>query len=132
MSNKLKIYIAGKISGCTPKQFHKKFDDCADWIRRNVSFGEDYEVINPTTLCEDDWPWLKCMETCVPELRKSDFLFLMPDWMESKGAVCEYYIAVERGIMIEYLEDDGVDAEGRVKYKIKDLEFETKIKCLTE
>lgn len=120
MNEKLKIYIAGKVSGLTPEQFHKKFDDCAEWVRQNVNFGEECEVINPTTLCEDDWSWLKCMDTCIPELRDCDMLFLMPDWKESKGAVCEYYVALERGIIIEYLEEKGVDENGGLKYTIKE------------
>ena len=131
MKEKDKIYIAGKVSGLTPEQFHKKFDDCAEWVRNNVNLGEDYDIINPTALCEDDWSWLKCMTTCIEQLRKCKFLFLMPDWKDSKGGVCEYFVAVERGIAIGYLEEDGVDGNGKAKYSINN-KSDKKIKCLTK
>lgn len=50
----MKVYIAGKVSGLTPEEFHKKFNECRDEVAKHVEYGD---IITPTDLCDDDWDW---------------------------------------------------------------------------
>lgn len=96
----MKVYIAGKVSGLAPEEFHKKFNECRDEVAKHVEYGD---IITPTDLCDDDWDWDKCMETCIPVMMKCDLVVMMPDWVDSKGAKVEKKIAHEAGIPIWYL-----------------------------
>ena len=95
----MKVYIAGKVSGLTPEEFHKKFDDCRYEVEKHVNGV----ILCPTDLCEDDWDWDKCMNVCIPQILTSDLVVMMSDWKDSKGAVIEHTIAQTQHIPIWYM-----------------------------
>lgn len=95
-----KIYIAGKISGLTPEQFHQKFDLAKKLVQVK---NPDSEVIIPTDLCEDYWGWEKCMDTCINALWECDCVYMMPDWEDSKGSFIEKKIAEKLGLEVCFL-----------------------------
>lgn len=94
------IYIAGKISGLTPQEFHAKFENARKLVK---IVNPEAEVIIPTDLCDDDWSWEKCMDTCIDALWKCDCIYMMPDWKDSKCSFIEKKIAEKRGIKVYYL-----------------------------
>jgi len=81
------VYIGGKVSGLSPEEYHKKFEACRKFVEKYLP--RCYQAVIPMDLCEDDWEWFQCMEACVPVIKESIALILMPDWKESKGATCE-------------------------------------------
>lgn len=97
---KKKIYIAGKITGLTPEQFHYKFDQAKHLVEKD---NPNAEVIIPTDLCNDDWGWEKCMDICLDTLWECNCIYMMPDWKDSKGSFIERKIAEKLGMEIFYL-----------------------------
>lgn len=97
---KHKIYIGGKISGLTPEQFHKNFDDAK---RKVQGLNPDSEIVIPTDLCHDDWDWETCMGICLDALWDCDKLYVLPNWEGSKGTFIETKIANKLGIPVIYL-----------------------------
>lgn len=95
-----KIYIAGKITGLTPEQFHNKFDIARLLVKRK---HPNAEIIIPTELCDDSWGWEKCMDVCIDTLWGCDTIYLMPDWKDSKGSFIEKKIAEKLGIKVLYI-----------------------------
>lgn len=109
------VYIGGQVSGLTPEQYHKKFEECRKFVEKNIP--KKYQVVIPMDLCEDDWDWSRCMEACVPVIRRCIALFLMPDWYLSKGATCERYIAEAAGVrIIDICETGNSDPENRWRF----------------
>lgn len=95
-----KIYIAGKITGLTPEEFHHKFEMAQMEVQK---LNPGSEVIIPTNLCNDNWGWEKCMDICLDTLWECDCIYMMPDWKDSKGSFIEKKIAEKRGIKVYYL-----------------------------
>jgi hypothetical protein len=82
---KLKVYIAGKITGTNEQQCIDKFQKASDML---TIMG--FEPINPMTF-NIDWKTTSsaALLTCIPNLEKSDILFMLKDWRSSEGAIKE-------------------------------------------
>jgi len=87
----MKIYISGKISGLSEKEYKYNFFECQDII--NHKFG--CEWINPL----DIHPflgvksWFCYMVSDLLALRKCTHIALQKNWVDSKGACVEYFFA---------------------------------------
>ena len=97
----MKIYISGKISGTT--DYERKFQQAENMLKSKYP---DAEIINPVKLgheLEKTNPhptWLDYMQNCVPFLYTCTHIFMLPDWLDSKGAKYEHATAISMGIKI--------------------------------
>lgn len=98
------VYLGGKVTGLTPSEYHTNFDKYKEWLQTKIP--DEYQIIVPVDLCNDNWSWFKCMDICVEILKKCICLYLMPDWKDSKGAVCEKYIAEALGLRVVEIGED--------------------------
>lgn len=95
-NRKLRIYIAGKVSGEKLIDLHNKFHH---WQIALESMG--FEVANPMCLVKDfRTPWDAAMRTCVAELVTCYAVFMLPCWQNSRGAKIEKQIAESLNIPV--------------------------------
>lgn len=88
---KKKVYISGQITGLPEKEYKKLFDSAEDIL---TTFG--YDPINPLLLDETDtknWSWHDYMKRDIKLLCDCDYIYLLPNWRNSKGAMFEYMVA---------------------------------------
>lgn len=83
-----KIYIAGKITNENIGAVKTKFAIAERKLR-----GEGYITINPTRYGDYGITWAENMKICIKKLVECDCLYLLPDWIDSKGAILEKQIA---------------------------------------
>lgn len=101
----MKVYIAGKVSGLPIIDVTQKFGAAQKLLE-----SEGFEVINPLTVVSekgDGWKtkWPEAMKLCIAELMKADAVYLLPCWVDSKGAKIERLIAQNIGIPIADCDD---------------------------
>lgn len=96
-----KIFISGKITG-------EPFEECSDKfyhaIRKVQNQRQWGECVNPLQL-EGIYigiPHEEAMEICLAELKTCQYIFMLEDWQESKGARIEHDFAKKNGIEIIY------------------------------
>lgn len=94
----MKIYISGKITGLEPKVCRAKF---AAMEAKLKAIGV-HTVINPMNLgITDSWSHDDAMDLCMTVLKKNaTSIILLNDWIESIGAIEEYYYARNHGFRI--------------------------------
>ena len=87
-----KVYISGQITGLEESEYKKLFNTTEDVL---LSFG--YDPVNPIALDEaeatKDWTWHDYMKRDIKLLCGCDYIYLLPNWKNSKGAKFEYMIA---------------------------------------
>lgn len=94
---KQKIYVAGKITGM--EQEAKARFDLAEAILTEKGF----EVVNPMSLPHDhDLHWHNYMKECIQALCKCDAIYMLNNWIHSRGARIEQNLAVEMNLEIIY------------------------------
>jgi len=87
------VYIAGKITGME-QQAYQLFE-----LYEKALKQKGYIVANPMKLNhEHDKKWSSYMRECISCLMECDKIFLMHNWVESKGAKLELSIANSIGI----------------------------------
>ena len=95
MTTKLKIYVAGPMTGLPDLNFPAFHAEAA----RLRALG--HEVINPAEINPDQhMTWLECMRTDIAALVFCDAIQLLPGWQNSKGATLEHHIAERLGLHI--------------------------------
>lgn len=89
----MKTYISGQITGLTQNEYERRFRLAEKLVRWRKDFNG--EIINPLNLkpflgieC-----WLCRMIACIYVLRKCDAIAMQSNWIESRGAVIEFYAA---------------------------------------
>lgn len=94
----MKIYISGKISELPDYEVKEKFEQAEALIR---SLG--HEPVSPVKngLLPSS-PWKEHMVADIRLLFGCKAIYMLPDWMESRGARIEYKIAEEIGMNIIY------------------------------
>ncbi len=92
------VYISGKVTGEDFLKTYLKFEKVEKGYPK-----EKWEVINPMKLCRVEWSWLKCMIVCIFHLFKATDMCMLPDWVNSRGAKIEHWIAKKRKLIIKYL-----------------------------
>lgn len=84
-----KIYIAGKITG--DADYVVKF---RAGVLHVLRLGWEYEkVVNPVNHCKAYWSWWRCMVRCLCLLAGCEWVAMLPDWKESRGARIEHRVA---------------------------------------
>lgn len=95
-NQKMKIYIAGKVSGEDPKACAAKFA-----AAENILKERGYEVVNPIKVVGDfNAEWQTAMRKCISALMTCDGIYLLPDWQGSTGATLEYALSEAMSIVI--------------------------------
>jgi hypothetical protein len=94
----MKIYISGKISGLSVEEVREKFAKAETHLKE---LG--HEVINPLKngLPEGE-VWEKYMVADIALLFACEAIYLLPDWMDSRGAMIEKCIAQAIELKILY------------------------------
>lgn len=89
---KKKVYISGQITGLEEKEYKELFNTAEDIL---ATFG--YDPINPLLLDETEdtksWAWEDYMKRDIKLLCDCDYIYLLPNWKNSKGAQLEYMVA---------------------------------------
>ncbi len=85
----MKIYIAGKITG--DPDYKQNFSDAAEAVKKTFT---DAVIINPAEHPEG-LSAAEYMRLCFAEIDMADFVVVLPNWFNSRGArlekeYCEY------------------------------------------
>ena len=84
-----KIYIAGKITG--DADYKVKFDA---GVLHLLCLGWEYKkIVNPVKECPEGWSWWRCMVRCLRLLAGCEWVAMLPDWKDSRGARIEHRAA---------------------------------------
>ena len=108
---KMKIYIAGKVTGENKEDCKGKFAQIQTTLE-----ARGFEAINPLEVV-GDWqtPWAIAMRLCLAKLLEADAIVLLPDWWVSKGATIEMKLAME--LKMPIFQSDFHDLEQLSNYK---------------
>jgi hypothetical protein len=94
------IFISGKVSGISPIQAYTKFRTAEFRLNNEI---EKYRVINPISLCKSTYPWWLCMVICLYNLLfKADYIYMLDNWQDSRGAKIEHKVARLTGKEVLY------------------------------
>ena len=97
---KMKIYIAGKISG--DKKYKKKFAAAEKALCK-----KGHSVMNPAWLVEyKEFSWIDYMSVSGAMQKCCDAVLFLPDWKESNGARFEHKRALSIGQRVFYSLDE--------------------------
>lgn len=90
MSRKLdnRIYIAGRVTGEDYEETAFKFAQAEKMLK-----DKGYQVVNPMNEIEQGTDWNNAMRQCIIHLCTCGFIYLLEDWMDSRGAKLEKTIA---------------------------------------
>ena len=100
------IYISGKITGLPKDVYKKKFDDAEEMLKKG-----GWRVFNPT---EDAWSsWFERLGKTYAEtlwhdfykLKDCDAIYMLDNFLESKGAKAEHAFAIAIGLEVIYDEE---------------------------
>lgn len=85
----MRIYISGKISGLPIEEARQRFDNAAGLL---ADIG--FEPVNPfNNGLEPDASWNAHLVADIAMLLECDAIYMMDNWIDSKGASIEYDIA---------------------------------------
>ena len=91
---KIKVYISGKISGLTEKEYTQNFWEAYKIIATDFGFKFD-DIIHPLQI--NPFLGVKCwfcyMLSDLIALRKCTHIAMQNNWIDSKGSVIEYFFA---------------------------------------
>lgn len=97
MAPKTKIYIAGKVTGLHYPDVKQKFR-----AAENLLASQGYQVINPIQFIHPNTSWEDAMKECMDQLHSCQAIYMLSDWLDSKGARLEYSRAIELNQMVLY------------------------------
>lgn len=119
----MKIYIAGKITG--DSDYKSKFGEA-----QKILEERGYEVENPATLPErPDWEYEDYMKECYRMQQTCSATYLLPDWVDSKGAKREEVQAQKLKHEIYYFIDDVPVHEKKIIIVDEDTLEQMVLKC---
>lgn len=119
----MKIYIAGKITG--DSDYKSKFGEA-----QKILEERGYEVENPATLPErPDWEYEDYMKECYRMQQTCSATYLLPDWVDSKGAKREEVQAQKLKHEIYYSIDDVPVHEKKIIIVDEDTLEQMVLKC---
>lgn len=91
-----KIYISGQITGLDYKVAKELFSK-AEYELKSMGFIP----VNPMTIKHDhDETWLSYMKQDIKALMDCDGIYLLSNWMFSKGATIERDLAYKLGLLV--------------------------------
>lgn len=92
---KLKIYIAGKVSGEDQKECFAKFAK----VQKEIE-SQGFEALNPLELVGTwDITWEKAMKICIIHLMTANAVIFLDDYAKSRGSMIEHRLASELKII---------------------------------
>lgn len=94
---KLRVYIAGKITGLPESIYKQKFNQVENQLNR-----DGHLALNPIKLVHQDLCYEEQMELCLSLVKLSNVIYMMDNWKESNGARKEYAYAVALDKKIVY------------------------------
>lgn len=101
---KPKVYISGKISGLSEKEYKNNFNSAELYLT-----GLGYDVVNPVSeVTIPNGTWKDYMRRDLKLLLDCDYIYLLDNWTESTGAKIEYSLARDIGIEWLRLDENGV------------------------
>lgn len=88
----MKVYISGKISGLTENEFTKNFDFATYHIEADY---QPDEIVNPIDIKPlfGIKKWIFFMIADIWKLRKCTHIAMQKNWIDSKGACIEHFLA---------------------------------------
>ncbi len=94
-----KIYIAGKITGLPYDDVVKKFKDAQIKLEK---LG--FEVFNPIEISPfvEGKTWDEYMAELLPVVEKCHIIYMLDNWIDSRGAKDERQRAIEKKLVIVY------------------------------
>lgn len=85
---KTRVYLSGKITGDPDYAFKFK---CAELYVKSLG----YKVISPVgRFDKPGMPWIYYMIRALRKMLKCNAIYMLPDWVYSKGAQIEHSLAV--------------------------------------
>jgi hypothetical protein len=91
----MKIYISGQITGLKEAEYTRNFTIASFDLIKKINFSTLDKTINPLNLkpflgvkC-----WLCYMITDLYYLKKCTHIAMQKNWINSKGAIIEYFVA---------------------------------------
>ena len=95
------VYICGKITEIEKSVYTKKFNEAEAYLK---ALG--HEVANPLVFTKeiDENDYQKIMGKCVEVLLGCDEIYILKDWVSSRGAKAEFHIANIYGISVVFQE----------------------------
>lgn len=115
----MKAYLAGKMTGL-PDLNLPMFNAVAARLR-----SQGHEIVNPAEINGGEAAlaacaamngkqllahWQTCMRRDIAELVTCEGIFMLPGWMDSRGALIEHGLARDLGLRIMYLQVEEVPA----------------------
>jgi hypothetical protein len=92
-----RVYISGKVSGME-SEAKVIFDKAEERLK-----ADGYEVVNPMKLPHNhDKSWASYMAEDIRALVKCNFVFMLGNWKDSRGARVEHEIAKHARMVIMY------------------------------
>ena len=97
---KLKIYIAGKISGLPISEYTAKFE------KVEILLSESgFEPVNPCNFgIPENTPTTEALPKCIEEMLKCNAIFMLNGWRDSLGGIIEHNIASHHKLPVYYQE----------------------------
>ncbi len=93
-----KIYLSGKITGLKYEDAQKLFEDAEH------DMNKYYDVVNPMKLRHDhDQTWESYMREDLTAMLQCQFICMLPNWADSKGAKIEKDLAETLMMPVIYL-----------------------------
>ena len=96
----MKIVISGKITGLPREEVVEKFAKAQAELE---ALG--YTVLNPTILPPEGFKHSDYMHICKAMIDVCEVVFILQDWMASKGAKMENSYAIQAGKQMMYYPD---------------------------
>lgn len=93
----MKVYISGKITGLDLAEAFNKFEHA-----ENGFYELGYSPINPMKLqhTSHDGKWESYMRLDIKHLMDCNAIYMLQGWHESKGAMLEYSLALQLGMLV--------------------------------
>jgi len=91
----MKVYLSGKVTGLDSRETVKKF---GDYENRLKALG--YAVANPVAEISPLARWDVAMKKAIVIMMECDAIFLIEDWLQSRGAKIEFELSHELGYSI--------------------------------
>lgn len=96
MSEKLRIYLSGKVTGLDYEHTVEKFQAAEDTI---MGAYLNVEVVNPMKIVPKGTIHEKAMNICLHKLEDCRVICMLPDWVDSTGARMEHHHATINNII---------------------------------
>lgn len=99
---KIKVYIAGKITGLGIKEYSKKFNDAQKILEK-----QGHTVFNPIKMVKQDAEYEDQIAQCFRIVVASDVVYMLDNWKQSSGARREhaYAFALNKKIVYQEIND---------------------------